>query len=601
MAMLGLTACVGVPGPINSGESDSKLFVQSFPNPFPGDADSKGAFSVLFDWPTIALHAALLPNGKVFSFGTGLSQLCQSGGVSFPCSNNQFVQARSTVIWNPRKGLDSASFETLNVPSQPGDQPTDLFCAAQTLTSDGRLLMVAGQDGADAAGETDLNIFDYRLPLASSWTPYNAANQGLDFGRWYPTTTTLPSGDVLITAGTYTAAAFPATKPELWLRTSDPSGWLQTLTAADQPFSGGGAPAADRNPYRPWPYYTWNFVDPDDGRVFMAGPNPGMFYLDPSGAGSISYVGQREPSNLYSSNVCDGADSADCVAAWGNSRDYGTAVMYDSGKILIAGGGRPRFFPDQGYQDGWNTPTNTALVVDINGSGTTVTPTASMLSARRQHNATILPNGEVWVVGGSSGGTDGAQSGSGENNLYGLNNENAKVLSSELWNPQSGQWRLGASLASAAPRMYHSVSLLLPNGAVLVAGGGRCSGCQTYNLFNAQVYFPPYFFASNGTQVVAADRPAITAAPSAIGYGQRFKIATSTLDLAQVKVSLIRLGSVTHSFDMDQRLLWLTLEEAAGGLWLTAPANSKLAPPGYYLLFVVEAGRPSVGKIVQLR
>jgi hypothetical protein len=329
-----------------------------------------------------------------------------------------------------------------------------------------------------------------------------------------------------------------------------------------------------------------------------------MFFLNPAGSGSISYVNQRERENLYSSNVCDGADSPDCVAEWGNSRDYGTAVMFDQGKILVAGGGRPRFFPDNGYQDGWNTPTNTALVLDINGGGdaVSVAPTGSMLSARRQHNATVLPNGEVWVVGGSSGGTDGAQSGSGENNLYGLNNENAKVLTSELWNPQSGQWRLGASLDSSAPRMYHSVSLLLPNGAVLVAGGGRCSGCQAYNLFNAQIYFPPYFFAKKAAQVVAAERPAITGAPSAIGYGQRFRISTTALsDIAQVKVSLIRLGSVTHSFDMDQRLQWLSLEEAAGGLWLTAPASANQAPPGYYMLFVVEAGRPSVAKIVQIK
>ena len=109
---------------------------------------------------------------------------------------------------------------------------------------------------------------------------------------------------------------------------------------------------------------------------------------------------------------------------------------------------------------------------------------------------------------------------------------------------------------------------------------------------NAELYSPPYL--SHGA------RPTITDAPTLVGWGTTFSVQTP--DAANIaKVSLIRLGSVTHAFDMNGRLLWLTFSRQAGSLTIAAPANGSQAPPGHYMLFLVnQNGVPSVARIVKV-
>jgi PKD repeat protein len=67
------------------------------------------------------------------------------------------------------------------------------------------------------------------------------------------------------------------------------------------------------------------------------------------------------------------------------------------------------------------------------------------------------------------------------------------------------------------------------------------------------------------------------------------------------KVSLIRLSSVTHAFDMNARFQWLTFARESGGLRITAPAGGTFAPPGHYMLFLVnQSGIPSVARIMKV-
>jgi hypothetical protein len=205
-----------------------------------------------------------------------------------------------------------------------------------------------------------------------------------------------------------------------------------------------------------------------------------------------------------------------------------------------------------------------------------------MAFGRRQHNLTVLADGTVLATGGNSSGA-------------GLVDLNAGVYAAEQWNPASGQWRTLA--AESITRQYHSTALLLPDGRVLSSGGGICGTCDQVGYLgkNAQIFSPPYLFQADGT---LAPRPTIDSAPVATSYGAAMEIATANPGSIQ-KVALVRLGAVTHSNNMEQRYLPLTFMAGATSLTASAPANANIAPPGFYMLFIIDAnGVPSVARMV---
>jgi hypothetical protein len=134
---------------------------------------------------------------------------------------------------------------------------------------------------------------------------------------------------------------------------------------------------------------------------------------------------------------------------------------------------------------------------------------------------------------------------------------------------------------------------------VLSSGGGICGTCDQvrYLAKNAEVFTPPYLYKKDGSGQLA-QRPAVAAAPGTIGYATPFQISTPDAG-SIVKAGLVRLGAVTHSVDMDQRYIPLAFTAGSGALTASAPANQNIAPPGPYMLFVVNAdGVPSVAKMV---
>ncbi|HSV36094.1 MAG TPA: galactose oxidase-like domain-containing protein [Ramlibacter sp.] len=236
-------------------------------------------------------------------------------------------------------------------------------------------------------------------------------------------------------------------------------------------------------------------------------------------------------------------------------RDSGSAAMYADGKVLLVGGGG-------------DPPKSTAEVIDLNVPNPVWRTVASMSVARRHHNATLLPDGTVLVTGGTSG--------------PGFDNAATPVQAAELWNPATETW---TTLASASvPRIYHSTALLLPDGRVLTGGGD--------GNYAAEVFSPPYLFKGA--------RPAMSAVPASIGYGQQFTVQSP--DAASIqKVTLIRLPSVTHAFDQNQRMNILSFTPGSGTVGITAPPNANMAPPGHYMLFLVNGlGVPSLAAVVQL-
>ncbi len=294
------------------------------------------------------------------------------------------------------------------------------------------------------------------------------------------------------------------------------------------------------------PLYPWLDVAPD-GRAFYSGPDQTMRALDPTGTGAWQSFTQRDSIN----------------------RDYGGHAMFDVGKLLVAGGGNS---------------TSDARVIDINGASPKVSATAAMAFGRRQNNVTMLADGTALATGGNSSGAS----------LVDLDNG---VYNAELWDPATGAWKTLA--AQRVTRQYHSTALLLPDGRVLSSGGGICGTCDEvgYLAKNAEVFTPPYLYKKDGSNELAP-RPQVTAAPATVEYGAPVRIDTP--DAAAIrKVGLVRLGAVTHSVDMDQRYVPLAFTAGSGTVTATGPANANVAPPGPYMLFLVDsAGVPSVAQMV---
>ena len=412
---------------------------------------------------------------------------------------------------------------------------TMLFCSGHALMPDGRL-MVSGGHKADNVGIDVTNIFD---PVSESWV---AGLPKMAFGRWYPTVTELPNGKMLTMAGRDSAGKV-VTVPEIW----EGGQWVK--------LPGAGTIQI--------PYYPRNFVDPTNGLIFMAGERIQSRWFDVDGS-TTSGRGKwiSGPSHIYQKN-----------------RDYGTAVMYAPGKILYAGGGGDPNWqtPDSRA----SVPTATAEKIDLNASSPTWEPAGSMSVPRRHLNSTVLPDGKVLITGGTSGG-----------GFVDINPGDA-TRTAEMWNPANGQWTTLA--ANSVMRVYHSVSLLLPDATVLhgASGNAMAGASPVPDQENHEIFSPPYLFKGA--------RPTITAAPSSVGYQETFAVATP--NAAQITtVRWIRLGSVTHAFDAGQRANTLEFVRTATGVSVTAPANANLAPPGHYLLFILNRnGVPSKGTIVRLQ
>ena len=299
---------------------------------------------------------------------------------------------------------------------------------------------------------------------------------------------------------------------------------------------------------------------------YMAGWTPPLYpRMHLLTDGKVAYVGSTTPTRTF-----------DPVAhTWSaiitnstRNRNYGTSVLLplspaDSYKsrVMIFGGGNPSVASTE--------------IIDFSVAAPRWQLGPAMSQPRIQMNATILPDGKVLVTGGS------------------YNDEDAATASrnADLDDPATNTFSPAG--ANAFPRLYHSNALLLPDATVLLAGGNPQRGNYEARM---EIYSPAYLF--NGADL--AERPVIQSLPNLVNYGGTFQVHTqAAADIASVV--LVRPGAPTHAFDMDQRLVKLSYTVGSGLLNVTAPPHGNIAPPGYYMLFILNAaGVPSVAKFVQL-
>jgi len=444
-----------------------------------------GSWTAPFNLTLVSIHAVMLHTGKVLLF-------------SWP---NKTVGS-DAVLWDPVSGKITNIALTYQ---------RDIFCSGTSVLADGRVFIAGGHiyQGAiqPTQGVTNTTIFD---PASDSWTEGPVMSQA----RWYPTTTLLGDGTVIIFAGTMNSGT-SATNVDHYNPVSNTITTLPSTASKSM--------------------VTYPRVKLLTSGLLAWTNFPTTCYLNPATAKWTS--GPR--LNSGSRGVTD------------------MSVLLPGLTTIMEMGGTTT-----------SGVTGTAELLNLSASAPAWKYAASMHFPRLWANSVLLADGTVLVVGG------------GTTSYYG-----GPILTAEIYNPATGTWTEMA--AQTAPRMYHSTALLLPDGRVLSAG--QSSGKYENS---GEIFSPPYLFKGA--------RPVISEAPGTLGYGQAFTVTTPQAASIS-RVALVRAGAVTHSSNFDQRYVDCTFTTSGGTLRVTSPPNANHAPPGWYMLFLVNStGVPSVASWVQV-
>jgi hypothetical protein len=386
---------------------------------------------------------------------------------------------------------------------------TNIFCSGLTFLENGRLFMTGGTDpeGCQFTGIRETHFFD---PTTESFV--NHADMSIE--RWYPTNLTLPDGSVLIVSGLdITCNTTPI------MERFFPSSGLEVVPEGERYLS----------------LYPNLHVLPN-GKVAHIGPEPDTYTWDPT-----ARVWEYVTTNHYGGR-------------------------YGSPSVMLAG--RPNELMIMGGTFGQDA-TNSCEIIDFGDPSPSWRYTNPMHDRRIYSNAVTLPDGTVFVMGGSR---------------FDLRDD--PVLTSELFDPMNETWTLMPS--HVYPRAYHATALLLPDARVLLCGDDGWDGA-----YRGEIYEPGYLFRGA--------RPALEHAPSSIGYGSFFGVRTPDAG-AIVAVSLVAMSAVTHARDTPQRVLFLPFAAIAGNeIAVAAPSSGTFAPPGHYMLFLLNGlGVPSMGGILHV-
>jgi hypothetical protein len=498
--------------------------------------------------PLIAIHAALLRTGQVLFF---------SGDEV----DHTRIDLGKCVLWDPvtEQVVHSAHMDR------------NLFCAGHCFLPDGRLMVAGGHAPPPVPdvrnADHDVHIFDPSASLENSWSRLRDMRDG----RWYPTCLTLPSGRALIVSG-----------------------------------SSGGAP--------PWGTFTINedydVVDPASGvltigdRRFLSHPDmypflhvlPGgtvffhsrdisrLFFNDTTVTGPLGrrVSEHRYPTLSVTTRTYPGQAACVVLPLIPDSDNCVTRA-----RLLVIGGGgslHPARRGEAHLPHEHEFAVNTCEIFEFDA---TLEPNAvqrgwretGRLTHRRfMSDGVLLPDGTVLTVGGMGRGK--------------ADDNEDPVVQAELFDPETESWRPMAEMTIV--RRYHSNALLLPDGRVITCGG--TAGWPPHpdtNEFRLEFFYPPYLYRG--------PRPEIERVSPRPRYNEIFTIVTSNAHRVH-SVSVVRASSTTHTLNTDQRYVQLRIEgREIGELRVRAPYDSTIAPPGWYMLFLLTEDKiPSRGQFVQL-
>jgi hypothetical protein len=445
----------------------------------------------------------------------------------------------TSVVWDPLAAAPN-NFSHPPTPEAADHRPFDFFCGGDTFLADGRVVSAGGTIGYKPfRGRSDATVFD---PATEQWS-FVAS---MTHGRWYPSLIALGDGRVLAATGLTEAPTNPHNQT---LEIYSPANNRWRLLHFNP-----GVP--------PLPLYAHLFLLAD-GRVFFDGGHmDDVLLLDPCAIDLAHDPVQTE--------VIAGLNARDM-------RNQSASVLLPPAqdqRVMLVGGG-----PD-GKQNKTDAVDNVD-VVDFKNPHPVFMAGQPLNLPRLHLNTVLLPDRTVFATGGS------------------LKQEDTPLarLQSEIYDPVKDAWTLTS--ACTAPRLYHSTALLLPDARVVTAGGNPEGGTHVpwdedpQEEMRIEIFSPPYLFRGK--------RPAIQAAAVEWKYGQELDIQTADAGTLRF-VSLIRHCVTTHSYDTNQRLVDAPIVSQQGGVVrVKVPDNPNVAPTGWYLLFLVNAGGvPSIAQSIHL-
>lgn len=525
------------------------------PSPAPVNPAGTGQFIIVGDSGVPAMHAALMPNGRVIFLDKleNFSHLKLANG-RFAMSSEYDPQTNMVV---------------------PLSYLTNAFCAGGTFLADGRVVSLGGngplewldptvQDGFNAIRYLSRSSSDASLN-GQSW---NEPGHKLSSNRWYPSAQTMPDGTIFVASGS--------------LNGLDP-----TLMTNNNPtyeiLNADGIPRGRNFPMeilvKNQPYYMYPFIHLlRDGNLFVF----------TSKASQVFDVG----ANKIVKELPDLTGDYRTYPNTGGSvlLPLTSAKNYEP-EIIVCGGGA--------YQD-ISSPTDASC-----GRIQPLDPNAhwemdSMPEGRGMVEGTLLPDGSVlWLNGGNRG----AQG-------FGLMAK--PTLQALLYTPDKPKGQRWTTLAtSTIPRLYHSVAVLLLDGTVMVTGSNPVEMPKEVadqkdpypTDFRVEIFVPPY--RQGGINKFKPSRVWIsdkTIRPGGVSFRVTFSAAKGS---KAIKVVLHHGGFITHSVHMGQRMVELDVKDWIPGgeiqnLEVSSPPNNSVTPPGPYVLFVVVDGNPSDGQFVQV-
>ncbi|MEE1811315.1 galactose oxidase-like domain-containing protein [Streptomyces sp. BE133] len=388
-------------------------------------------------------------------------------------------------------------------------------------------------DKKDFQGIREAFEFD---PVAEKYITVDPMNEA----RWYPTLTTLQDGRVLALSGLDEIGQIVPGKDEIY----DPKTRKWQYTGI----------------VRRFPTYPAVFLL-NDGKLFYSGSNAGYGPAD---------VG-REPG------IWDLATNRfRKIPGMGDADEMETSATVrlppaQDEKFMVIGGG--------GVGESGRSSAKSRLV-DLLDPAPKFRDGASLEEGTRYPSASLLPDDSLLVTGGS-------------NDYRGRGGSN--VLQARLYDPRTDTYKRVAD--PAVGRNYHSGSVLLPDGRVMVFGSDSLYADRANTrpgVFEQriEIYTPPYLYRGS--------RPELTAGPKSIRRGSTGRFTTAR-GATITSAKLMRPSAVTHVTDTDQRSVALGLKRTAGGITVTVPGNRALVPSGWYMLFVTDdRGTPSEGMWVEV-